>query len=239
MAKKTDLALNPIIVITGDKGGVGKSLVAITLLEYLIGNKTPVAIIDTDMTNPDVHALYENSLKSAHINLEEKDGGGWMKLVEFAESTPETIIVNMKAGSKTSIEENQKFIGDALRMLQRPVVMFFVLGLQKQCSILFYDALNLFPTLHAAIAVKNLKNGDIDEFFNWDEAKQNEAFKSVKEIIFPKVHARISLKITDDDMMISELLDGGKLRISERAALQSWLDSVFASYDGIKESIGI
>jgi len=162
-----------------------------------------------------------------------------MKLVEFAESTPETIVVNMKAGTKTSIEDNQKFIGDALKLLQRPVVLFFVLGLQKQCSVLFYDTLNLFPVLHAAIAVKNLKNGEIDEFFNWDEAKQNEAFQRVKEIIFPKVHARISLKITDDDMMISELLDGNKLRISERAALQAWLDSVFAAYDGVKESIGV
>lgn len=239
MAKKTDITEKPIVIITGDKGGVGKSLVAITLLEYFIGSNTPVAIVDTDMTNPDVHTLYENRLKSAHINLEEKDGGGWMKLVEFAESTHETIVVNMKAGSKTSIEENQKFIADAFKMLQRPIVMFFVLGLQKQCSILFYDALNLFPTLHAAIAVKNLKNGDIDEFFNWDEAKQDETFQDVKEIIFPKVHARISLKITDDDMMISELLEGSKLRISERAALQSWLDSVFAAYDGVKESIGI
>lgn len=239
MAKKTEMTENPIIFVSGDKGGVGKSMVAITLVEYLRNNGTPVAVVDTDMTNPDVHDIYAKSIKSAHVNLEAKDGGGWMQLVEFAESNPETIVVSMKAGSKTSTEENQKFINDAFKMLRRPVVLFFVLGLQKQCSILFYDSLGLFPALHAAIAVKNLKNGDIDEFFNWDEAKQNEAFKGVKEIIFPKVHARISLKITDDDMMISELLDGGALRISERAALQAWLDSVFAAYDGVKDSIGV
>lgn len=231
--------INPIVLVEGYKGGVGKSLTAISLIEYCKGNNIPVAIIDTDMTNPDVAAIYENTVKCEKINLEEKDGGGWMKLVEFAETNPETIIVSMKAGSKTSTEENQKFIADAFRLLKRPIDMIFVLGLQKQSSILFYDALQLFPSLNAVVAVKNLKNGDIDEFFNYDEAKQNEAFRGVLEMILPKIHARVGLKITDEDHTIADLLAGSDLRISERAALQAWTDQIFASYDGIREKLGL
>lgn len=229
--------INPVIIIEGYKGGVGKSLTAIALVEYCKSNNIKVAIVDTDMTNPDVAEIYESTVKCQKINLEEKDGGGWMKLVEFAETNPETIIVSMKAGSKTSTEENQKFITDAFKLLKRPLDMFFVLGLQKQSSILFYEALQLFPDLNAVVAVKNLKNGDLDEFFNYDDAKQNEIFRGVLEIILPKIHARVSLKITDEDHTISDLLGGSNLRISERAALQAWTDQIFTALDGIREKL--
>ena len=46
-----------LFTVGGCKGGVGKSMVSIALLDYLLRRDTPVLLIDTDTSNPDVWRL--------------------------------------------------------------------------------------------------------------------------------------------------------------------------------------
>lgn len=55
MSKKTESIGRPIIMISGDKGGVGKSTVAVNMIEWLLGFEDRINMIDTDLTNPDVY----------------------------------------------------------------------------------------------------------------------------------------------------------------------------------------
>ena len=50
---------NSIYLVSGAKGGVGKSLVTMALLDYL-GEKT--ALLETDITNPDVGKSYKKEV---------------------------------------------------------------------------------------------------------------------------------------------------------------------------------
>ncbi|MFD2274825.1 hypothetical protein ACFS07_36680 [Undibacterium arcticum] len=45
-------------LIAGNKGGVGKSVVAKSMVEWLRRNQTPVLIVDGDKRTPDVHASF-------------------------------------------------------------------------------------------------------------------------------------------------------------------------------------
>jgi hypothetical protein len=230
--------LNPIIFVEGYKGGVGKSIVALTLIEYCKSRDMKVAIIDTDTTNPDIDNIYHGTLPCKKINLEEKDGGGWIKIASFAHDHPETIIVSMKAGSKDSTLINSTMVTDCLKLLNRPVNLFFVLGIQKQSVALFVEALELFPSANAVVAVKNLKNGDLDEFFNYDDVKKDGFIPDhVIDMTFPRVHASVSLQLTDDDVTISDLLASDSLRIGQRAALQGWIGQIYACYDAMRKDL--
>ena len=226
----------PIFIVEGYKGGVGKSLVSVTLIEYCRKMQVPICIVETDTTNPDVDAIYEGvEVRCEKIDLDEKDGGGWIKLASLADEHPETMIISMKAGTKGSTERNKGIIADSLAMLKRPVNLFFVLGIQQQSVVLLSDAIELYPMANTVVAVKNLKNGDLDEFFNYDDVKANPefgvVFKDVLEFVFPRIHARISLMITDQDKTIKDLLEGRDLKVGERAALQSWFGKICGFYD--------
>lgn len=47
----------------GEKGGVGKSLVCRTAVQYHLDNKLEVSVFDTDRSNPDVRRIYGDAAK--------------------------------------------------------------------------------------------------------------------------------------------------------------------------------
>lgn len=221
---------NPVIIVESFKGGVGKSMVATTLLEYLRAQNLPVSLVETGGSQSDIWKIYENKINSFHIDLKEEGGAGWLKLVEVAESNPETLIVNMHADSKYSTESNGDVIVNRLLSLFRPVIVFFVLGIQKVSVVGLKEALDVYKGTDFVV-VKNLKNGDLDEFSTYEEAKETGEFSRIRELDFPKIHTLISLKITDDGLPISEMLEKNILKFGDRAALQGWINTIFKSYE--------
>ena len=49
-----------IVMVGGEKGGVGKSMVCKTLVEYHIERDLPFTVFDTDRSNPDVWRLFQD-----------------------------------------------------------------------------------------------------------------------------------------------------------------------------------
>lgn len=247
MSKRADNVEKPIIIVSGDKGGVGKSTVAIAMIEWLLASGEKVNLIDTDLTNPDVYYIYKDenlvkSLSPEEIDIDETDAGGWMKLAKFANSHPETLVINMKAGSKIAIDKYRDNVIGMFEAIGRPLVLVWVLNLQKQSLILFLDALENLPALNSVIAVKNLKNGAVDEFVLWDAKKTtNETFvkSNITEIVFPRVHATISLKITDDMHRIVNLLNDRAYDPIDKANLKKWFEQITKTFNGIKDKLAL
>lgn len=221
---------NPIIIVESFKGGVGKSMVAITLLEYFRTQNIPVSLVETGGSQSDIWRTYNDKINSFHIDPKEEGGAGLLKLVEVAESNPETLIVNMHADSKCSAESNRDAIANRLLSLTRPVFVFFVMGIQKISVIGLKEALEVYKGADFVV-VKNQKNDEGDEFFKYGEAKEKGEFPRILEIDFPKIHSLISLKITDHGLPISEMLEENILGVGEKAALQVWINTIFKSYE--------
>lgn len=245
--KTKKICTKPIIIVSGDKGGVGKSTVAINLIEWLLALEEMINIIDTDLTNPDVYAIYKNetrvnTLPPEVIDIDETDAGGWIQLAKFANNNPETLIINMKAGSKLSLDKYRDNVNGMFEAINRPLILIWVLNIQRQSVVLLLDALENMPKLHSVIAVKNLKNGFENEFFLWDEKKKtNETLvnSSISEILFPRVHASISLKVIDEKHRINDLLNDPSYDQIDRANLKKWHEQACSSFNSIKERLGL
>ena len=69
----------PIYLIGGRKGGVGKSIVSMALVDYLHELGTDVLLIDSDTSNPDVGRAYQNSVETKLLDLDVNDG--WIALI--------------------------------------------------------------------------------------------------------------------------------------------------------------
>ena len=227
---------NPIIIAEGFKGGVGKSTLAVTLVEYCIARQMPVTLIETDKTCPDVGAIYRDKIPCEHVDLGKIDGGGWMKLISFAEAHhEETIVINMSAASKSSMTAYNDMIAKGFKLLQRPVIIFFALGIQKQSVVQLRDAIELFSFADRIVGVKNKHNGAVGEFVAYDNAKNNGEFGHIRDMVLPKLQRGLSLKMFDDDLSLADLLVDKKLEFSEKVALNDWVSHVFAEYDGISD----
>jgi len=247
MSKKIETIIKPVILVSGDKGGVGKSTVAVNLIEWLLGFEDRISVIDTDLTNPDVYAIYRkesriNTLQPEEIDIDETDAGGWIQLAKFANNNPETLVINMKAGSKLSLDRYRDNVVGMFEAINRPLILFWVLNIQRQSVVLLLDALENMPKLHSVIAVKNLKNGFENEFFLWDEKKKtNETLvnANISEILFPRVHASISIKVVDDKHRINDLLNDPSYDQIDRANLKKWHEQACRSFNSVKERLAL
>ena len=52
--------------IDGEKGGVGKSLFARTMVQYCLDNNLPFRLVEADGSNPDVGDIYGEAYKQAY-----------------------------------------------------------------------------------------------------------------------------------------------------------------------------
>jgi cellulose biosynthesis protein BcsQ len=86
-----------IINISGSKGGVGKSIISMCVLDYLENEDSPI-LVESDTSNPDVWKAYKNRVQSELINLDDKDG--WIKFINFYDSNKNSnIVINSAARS--------------------------------------------------------------------------------------------------------------------------------------------
>ena len=61
-----------IHLIDGEKGGVGKSFVARTMIQYTLDRNLPMVAVETDRSNPDVARVYEDICEYAVLTEDEK-----------------------------------------------------------------------------------------------------------------------------------------------------------------------
>lgn len=62
-----------IVISHGDKGGVGKSVVAAATIDYCLANGIPVALIEGDKSQPDVAQRYLDHIAVDGVNLNRAD----------------------------------------------------------------------------------------------------------------------------------------------------------------------
>ena len=111
----------PVYMVSGSKGGVGKSIVSMSLIHYLSKRDEKLLLIDADTANPDVGKAYGKSVETVYINLDEKEG--WMDLVNrLAEQPDETVVVNTPARSGAGVKLYGTLLTESMQELGRKLV---------------------------------------------------------------------------------------------------------------------
>ena len=62
-----------IYLVGGSKGGVGKSMVTMATLDYLLDRGESVLLIESDTSNPDTWKAYKDVTETELLNLDEAD----------------------------------------------------------------------------------------------------------------------------------------------------------------------
>ncbi|MDR1622079.1 MAG: hypothetical protein LBS00_06875, partial [Synergistaceae bacterium] len=98
-----------IFYVGGGKGGVGKSMASMTLVQFLIdryGDSKTIHLIETDDSNPDAGRVYKGKIPMTGVTMDE-DEKGWILVTSLIEQSRDTLfVINSAARSNMGIRKN-------------------------------------------------------------------------------------------------------------------------------------
>ena len=106
-----------VYYVGGSKGGVGKSLFAFALVDYLLERGQNVLLVDMDTDNPDVYKAHVSlglpNLQCRMNSLDDADG--WADLLDTVqEYSDHAVVINAAARTKTSTTSYGEIMKSAL-----------------------------------------------------------------------------------------------------------------------------
>ena len=196
---------NPIFLVGGGKGGVGKSMLSMALLDHLRGEESAPLLIETDTSAPDVWKTYKGDVESQCIDLEQRDG--WLELLDVLDRNADTpIVINSKAANQVGLRKFGGMLVEAVRQQKRKLVTLWVIDRKR-------DGLELLGGFLETLAkdervevhvVRNLYWGDETKFdmYNGSELRKEIERRGGRTLNFPDVADRVAESINRDRMPI-------------------------------------
>jgi len=232
MAKPT------VVVVGADKGGVGKTTVARTLLDYFTAHHVPTRAFDTESP--------KGTLKRFHPEVTDvvdvTSVSDQMRIFDTLSETSVTVI-DVRAGLLSPTLRSLREIGflDSVKKGQLTFVVLHILG-SSIASLNEIEETTSFMADASYFLVKNFINNT--SFFEWDQATHSSYFKKHKDtvaITIPKLNEmafeQVELaSIPFLTFVANKSAKGETANYSFvlRGYVRHWLSNVWAEYDRVK-----
>ena len=222
----------PVYMVSGSKGGVGKSIFSMAMIHYLGGRGEKVLLIDADTANPDVGKAYSKAVETRYINLDERDG--WMDLVNcLAEQLDHTVVINTPARSSEGVKLYGTLLTESLVEITRDLVTLWVIISQRDSLQLLKEYLDTVNTGTTHV-VRNLYHGPERKFELYNNSKIRTAVEAQgKTFNFPEVADRISDQLHSERMPIQRVIETAP--VGNRAEVNRWVKECAMVFDEVIE----
>jgi hypothetical protein len=234
------MAKPALILVGADKGGVGKTTVARTLLDYFTAHHVPTRAFDSESPR--------GTLKRFHGDVADivdaTSVSDQMRIIDTLSTTDSTVtIVDVRAGLLSPTLRSLRDIGflDAVKKGQITFVVFHILG-SSIASLNEIEETAPFVTDAKYFLVKNFINNT--SFFEWDQATHASYFKKLKEavaITIPKLnemaYEQVELASVPFLTFVANKNQKGEAANYSfvlRGYVRHWLGNVWAEYDRVK-----
>jgi hypothetical protein len=234
------MAKPAVIVVGADKGGVGKTTVARTVLDYFSANTIPTRAFDTEAPRGTLKRFHPDATEIVDMTATADQ----MKIFDTLNSAgPSVTVIDVRAGLLSSALASLRDIGflDAAREGQITFAVFHILG----PSIASLDEIAETATFMDGakyFLVKNFINNT--SFFEWDQATYNSYFHRIKgatEITIPKLNEMAYEQVEVASVPFVKFVanktpkdQAANYSFVLRGYVRHWLTNVWSEYDRIK-----
>ena len=233
------MAKPAVIIVGADKGGVGKTTVARTLLDYFTAHQVPVRAFDTEAPRGTLKRFHPELTEVVDVALVADQ----MKIFDTLNSAESAVtLIDVRAGLMSPTLKALRDIGfiDAAKKGQITFAVFHILGPTiASLDEITETAAYLGDARYCM--VKNFINNT--HFFEWDEATHASYFKQIKdavELIIPKLNEMASEQVELASVPYLTFI-ANKKQSGEPASysfvlrgyVRHWLGNVWAEYDRI------
>ena len=233
------MAKPAVIIVGADKGGVGKTTVSRTLLDYFIAHQIPTRAFDTESPRGTLKRFHPDVTDVVDMTLIADQ----MKIFDTLNSAEASVtVIDVRAGLMSPTLKALRDIGfiEAAKKGQITFAVFHILG----PSIASLDEINETAAYLGDaryFMVKNFINNT--HFFEWDEATHSSYFKQIKnavEVVIPKLNEmateQVELASVPYLTFIANKKQSGEpasYSFVLRGYVRHWLGNVWAEYDRI------
>lgn len=228
----------PIYCVGGDKGGVGKSIVTLSLVDHLHRQGHSILLIETDTSNPDVWRCHEKTaaVESKLLLLDQADG--WIALVNHcADFSDRAVVVNTAARNNSGVSAYGATLEGALPDLRRDFIALWVINRQRDSLELFRRFLKEFPAAQAHV-LRNLHWGSEEKFelYNASAMRATVEERGGLSLSFPDLADRVADNLFSDRLSIERASQ--ELPIGNRAELRRWRNECEKIWLALEERYG-
>jgi len=235
----TIIAKPALIIVGADKGGVGKTTVTRTLVDYFTVHQVPIRVFDTEApkgTLKRFHPEVSNIVDATSVSDQ-------MQIIDMLSTTDAAVtIVDIRAGLLSPTLRSLRDIGflNAVKKGFIDLVVFHVLG-SSVSSLNEIEDTTPFTLGGKYFVVKNFINDS--GFFEWDQATHAAYFNTFKDsmISIPKLnemaYEQVELaSVPFRTFVHNKNLNGEAANYSFvlRGYVRHWLNNVWAEYDRAK-----
>lgn len=234
------MAKPAVIVVGADKGGVGKTTVSRTVLDYFTANNIPTRAFDTESPRGTLKRFHPQVTEIVDVTTTSDQ----MKIFDTLNTaTANVTVIDVRAGLMSPTLAALRDIGflDAARSGQITFAVFHILGpsiasldeIAETAS--FMDGAKYF-------LVKNFINNT--SFFEWDQATYNSYFKRIKnatEITIPKLNEMAYEQVEVSSVPFLKFVankgpgdETANYSFVLRGYVRHWLGNVWGEFDRIK-----
>lgn len=206
--------------VGGGKGGVGKSMVTMALLDYLVARGVSTMLIESDTSNPDVCKAYKDTLPCELLDLDKVDG--WIQLVNACDAHRDrVVVVNTPARSNAGVASFGGTLITSLGDLDRSLTTLWAINRQRD-SLELLKAFMDVMTESRVFVLRNLYFGDETKFELYAESQTRPRIeaRSGRSLNFPDLADRVADDLSKERMTIASALE--TLPLGNRAELRRW-----------------
>jgi hypothetical protein len=229
--------VRPAVILVGaDKGGVGKTTVTRTLLEYLGSRQIPRRAFDTEAPKGNLKRFHPDITDIVDVT----SASDQMKIFDTI-TTAEATVIDVRAGLLSTTLKVLREIGflEAVKKGDYSLGVFHILGPSISSLEEMADASGYLSGASHYL-VKNYINNTT--FFDWDPstAAYFKRMKNARELTIPRLNElaceQVELAaIPFDRFVANKKANGDPTAFSFvlRGYVRHWLNSVFAEYDRV------
>ena len=211
-----------VFFVTGSKGGVGKSVGAIALLDYFEMGNRQVSLVETDTANPDVGKAYQKSVKSfSLVNLDENEG--WLDLLDIVDaSKDDEVVVNTAARNNEGVNRYGSMFDDKLNEFGWPFISLFLINQQRDSCEMLTEYMNVVQ--HGRIHVlRNRFFGMAPSLFElYDNSPLRKAVEERQglSLFLPQLATRVTNLVQSNRLTLERARETATL--GSRAEIERW-----------------
>jgi hypothetical protein len=230
--------MNKIHLIGGEKGGVGKSVVARIVAQYLIDKNIPFLGFDTDRSHGSLLRFYTDYASPVVVdNYESLD-----TIVETAAEHPDKrVLVDLAAQTHEPLVKwmDDSGVLETASELQVSFYYWHVMDSGKDSVDLLKKLLDRFGTRLNYVIVLNQLRGDNFEIFNQSGERERVLGPNGRIITIKRLHEPIINKIDAGSTSFwaaknKSVTEAKGLGLLERQRVKLWLNSAYEQIDTVE-----
>jgi hypothetical protein len=232
-----------MVVITGNKGGCGKSIFARGLLDLYQHWQIPFVAYDSDTQNSQLYRHYGKAAAVSRIDIARR-GTADRLLEDMERPQRQVILMDLPAGGGQTFQRYEQDIQliESAAELDYRLTLVSVISRVKDSVNALRQVMDYCGDRVDYLVVRNLHFGEAEKFKRFDQSKTKAQFLTLggMEIMMPDLFDDTFDLIDETDLSFrGGLAEGSTLNRAHRSRLNQWLKTMEAETRQASHYLGI